>query len=149
MLWICRGCRAYYAVGAAACPQCGQNDHVDQGEEHLLDVALPIKLDDPADQALGDVGEQGPEPAVAVSVDGVDQGAGELGELPPGRPFEQLPEAVEGTSAEQVVRPDYDAWDVAELRTEAKSRGLPSSGGREVLVARLSEHDETPRGERD
>lgn len=31
MLWICKGCTAAYSVGAPACPQCGADDHIDEG----------------------------------------------------------------------------------------------------------------------
>ncbi len=31
MLWICKGCTAAYSVGAPACPQCGADDHFDEG----------------------------------------------------------------------------------------------------------------------
>jgi ribosomal protein L40E len=33
MLWICNECTANYSVGAEKCPQCGADDHRDQGEE--------------------------------------------------------------------------------------------------------------------
>ncbi|WP_258904866.1 SAP domain-containing protein [Actinokineospora sp. UTMC 2448] len=108
-------------MGVKACPQCGANDHVDQGDEHLLDAALPMD--------------------VTVQVDGVDQGGGEVGELPPGRPFKPLPEAVEGEQGSVVSEPDYDRWDLQQLRAEAKERGLSTKGTRPELAARLREHD--------
>lgn len=37
MLWICKGCRTAYSVDAPSCPHCKGTEHVEQGEEHLLD----------------------------------------------------------------------------------------------------------------
>jgi len=31
MLWVCQACTTAYSVGAPACPQCGADDHVDEG----------------------------------------------------------------------------------------------------------------------
>lgn len=44
---------------------------------------------------------------------------------------------------EEDEAPDYDEWELADLRTELKSRGLKSSGPKKVLVKRLKADDET------
>lgn len=51
MLWICLGCTAAYSVGAPCCPQCGKDEHVDEGTAVLVgedgpEVLLPPE-DDP------------------------------------------------------------------------------------------------------
>lgn len=48
MLWICLGCSAAYSVGAPRCPQCGGDDHVDQGgEPPVADVVAESEADEP------------------------------------------------------------------------------------------------------
>lgn len=37
-LWICRSCTAAYAVGLAACPQCGGTEH-DEENEHMAKIS--------------------------------------------------------------------------------------------------------------
>jgi hypothetical protein len=32
MLWLCNACTAAYSPGAERCPQCGADDHRDEGE---------------------------------------------------------------------------------------------------------------------
>lgn len=74
-----------------------------------------------------------------VSVDGVDQGPGEVDET--ASDFKPLPEAVEGDTAERVSEPDYTAWTVEQLREELGNRGLTRTGNKPELVERLAQHD--------
>jgi len=95
------------------------------------------------------VGEAEPEPVVlpegavvaSVSVDGVDQGPGEVGEALGGG-FEPLPEAVEGDTTKHVSVPDYEAWTKTQLQEALAERELPTSGTKAELVTRLRTHDE-------
>lgn len=80
--------------------------------------------------------------AVSVSVDGVDQGPGEVVEFEGVPSFELLPEAIEGDTAEQVPEQDYDALTKTELQELLAARELPTSGTKAELVARLRTHDE-------
>jgi len=95
------------------------------------------------------VGEAAAEPValhegdvvVAVSVDGVDHGAGTVDETLGGG-FQPLPEAVEGDTTEHVSVPDYEAWTKTELQEALASRELPTSGTKAELITRLRTHDE-------
>lgn len=85
---------------------------------------------------------EGAEVAIAnevqVSVDGVDQGPGEVDETL-GGPFKPLPEAVEGELTEHVSEPDYEAWTTRQLRDVLADRGLPTAGLKPALIERLRE----------
>lgn len=85
--------------------------------------------------------EPAEQPMAEVSVDGVDQGPGEVDETL-GGPFKPLPEAVEGDTAEHVSEPDYENWTVAQLREVLANRELPVSGTKAELITRLRTHDE-------
>lgn len=119
----------------------------------------PSNASDPASGPVT-VGERGPElwdPSktlaenlatppetsnVTVSVDGVDQGPGEVVEFEGAPSFEPLPEAVEGDTTEHVSEPDYEALSKTELQELLAARELPTSGTKAELVARLRAHDE-------
>jgi hypothetical protein len=80
-----------------------------------------------------------PEPSsVSITVDGVDQGPGEVTKAP-GGPFLPLPQAVDGEQVEQVSVPDYERWTAKQLREVLADRQLPTDGLKADLVARLRE----------
>ena len=47
MLWICQACTTAYSVGAPGCPQCGADDHADEGTEQgvTAEVVAPDEED--------------------------------------------------------------------------------------------------------
>jgi SAP domain-containing protein len=162
-LWVCGGCSTKYSVGAPACPHCGSLEHYEEGGV-MPKITRHGGATNAADgpQIVGAAwsdtgtaaewpafGERPTEPAalpeeeavVAVSIDGVDQGPGVVDETL-GGPFEPLPEAIEGDTAEHVSEPDYKNWTVAQLREALAKRELPTSGRHADLVARLRTHDE-------
>jgi hypothetical protein len=51
----------------------------------------------------------------------------------------QEPEPEDGGDGEPDT--NYDAWTVKELQDECEERGIPKSGTKPELVARLREHD--------
>jgi hypothetical protein len=81
------------------------------------------------------------EATVAVSVDGVDQGSGEVVEFTGEPAFEPLPEVAEEDTGEHVSEPDYSSWTVEQLKEELGNRGLPKTGNKPELVERLAQHD--------
>ena len=87
--------------------------------------------------------EPAPEPSAEtgpVEVDASPQPSGPgspTGDVdPPGAGPEPPPSSDEGEEAE--VPPDYASWTAAELRAECERRGLPTTGLKAVLVARLA-----------
>ena len=56
-------------------------------------------------------------------------------------------ETPSGTPKDTSAAADYEAMKAAELRDEAKARGLPASGSKADLAGRLAEHDEAAAGE--
>lgn len=81
------------------------------------------------------VGEAGPEIA--------DLPAGAF--IPAGRlPMEGIPVPADGTEHELVNAdaPAYDAWTLVQLRAELTNRGLPTSGNKADLAARLRAADQ-------
>jgi len=158
-LWACRGCPAKYSVGAPACPHCGSTDHYEEGSV-MPKITVHGGPSNAGARVVGGgwsdtttpdewptVSEQEPVAApdvsaVSVSVDGVDQGPGEVLEFDGEPEFEPLPEAVEDTPAKQEPAPDYESWTVARLREVLAARELPTSGTKAELVTRLRTHDE-------
>jgi hypothetical protein len=165
-LWVCLGddamkgamCGTQYAVGLSRCPRCSSTDMAEVGsEKHMAKISKhggPTHAD--AEQGNepesatsgGEVGEQPQDGAAGnatstatVSVDGTDQGTPNGGQVPDGRPFKPLPEAVDGEQGEVVSEPDYDAWGYGELQAECKTRELPATGRAPELAARLRAHD--------
>lgn len=152
-LSVCQECTTRFAVGLLACPHCHSTKFYEEGSVmpkitvHGGPSNAAVDLSNPADVAT-------PEPVllpagsevlsadeVRVTVDGVDQGPGEVAETLGGE-FTPLPEAVEGDTAEHESVPDYEAWTVAQLREVLAERQLPVSGKHAELVARLRTHDE-------
>lgn len=78
---------------------------------------------------------------VSVSVDGVDQGPGEVVEFEGEPLFEPLPDAVEGEDPADIksARVVPDEWTVAELKAELDKREVqyPSRSTKDELVALL------------
>jgi hypothetical protein len=81
-LWYCLRCTAGYAVGLAACPQCGAVEHEEE-HEHMAKITSvgpsyePGKdpNEPPAEPQTAVVGEAGPE--LEPPADTAAQGAGE------------------------------------------------------------------------
>jgi hypothetical protein len=150
-LRVCQGCTTRFAVGLLACPHCRSTEHYEEGSvmPKITVHGGPSNASDPASGPVT-VGERKPEPVslpedtvvVSVSVDGVDQGPGEVVEFEGDPSFGPLPEAVEDDTTEHVPEPDYDALTKTELQELLAARELPTSGTKAELVARLRTHDE-------
>lgn len=97
----------------------------------------------PDEQRVLDAAAAAELPAVAVSVDGVDMGPGEVVSLPDnGVTFAPLPEVVEGQADELTISvPDYSGCTVPQLRAVLEGRGLATDGKRPELLARLEAAD--------
>jgi hypothetical protein len=37
--WVCKSCTAVYAVGLAACPQCGATEHGEEGQDDMPKIS--------------------------------------------------------------------------------------------------------------
>lgn len=150
-LRVCQRCTTRFAVGLLACPHCRSTEHYEEGSvmPKITVHGGPSNASDPASGPVT-VSERKPEPVslpedtavVSVSVDGVDQGPGEVVEFEGDVSFKPLPEAVEGDTTEHVSEPDYDALTKTELQELLAARELPTSGTKAELVARLRTHDE-------
>jgi len=89
VLWLCSACTAGYAVGLAACPQCGSTDHVEEGQDmpKITVHGGPTNAADPDTMPPADeqetalaVDETAPGPADAGSEDTADLDLGEHAE---------------------------------------------------------------------
>jgi hypothetical protein len=63
MLWICKQCTCAYSVGAWSCPECGADDHIDEGTvildmEEAADVVGPVPVDSEGSGADPDGGAE-------------------------------------------------------------------------------------------
>jgi hypothetical protein len=157
-LWTCEGCTTKYSVGAPACPHCGSLEHYEEGgvmpkitvhggPSIAGETPMPLKRGEHVLSREAAAGQHVAEPneeraTVSVSVDGVDQGPGEVVEFEGAPAFEPLPEAVDGDTTEQVSVPDYEALTKTELQERLAARQLPTSGTKAELVTRLRTHDE-------
>lgn len=132
-LWLCDACTTSYAVGLAACPHCGSTEHHEEGEIEMPKITRLGGATNAADRPLHLVGERGPEvvalPAGAV-VELVGDGTGQA--LPVADP--------DGTTVLH-WHPDYEQMDVKTLRGYLADRGLPTTGRKAELVARLRASD--------
>lgn len=138
-LWVCTADGVAYSVGAPACPQCGTTSHVEQGsEEHEALMPKITKHGGPsvAPDAGGRralVAEAGPEIT--------DLAAGAF--IPAGRlPVEGIPAAGSEHELVNADAPDYDSWTLVQLRADLTGRGLPTSGNKADLIARLRADDQ-------
>jgi RNA polymerase subunit RPABC4/transcription elongation factor Spt4 len=162
-LWACRSCTTRFSVGAPACPHCGSLEHYEEGSvmpkitvhggpsiagetpmpltrgEHVVRREAAAEAAGPH---LAELEADAATASVSVSVDGVDQGPGEVVEFEGVPSFEPLPEAVEGDTTKQVSEPDYEALTKTELQERLAQRELPTSGTKAELVTRLRTHDE-------
>lgn len=154
-LWVCRGCSCRFSVGAPACPQCGSQDHYEEGAEmakitvhngpssagaHVVSGAWSDS-DSPDEWPAAVEPESEASAEESSANDAGEPVTGEPGETL-GGPFEPLPEAVDGEQQELVSAPDYDNWTVVQLREVLAHRELPVSGTKAELIARLRAHDE-------
>jgi len=143
MLSICAACTTAYAP-AAACPHCGSGDYFEEGSmpKNTVHGGASNKHLPPAPASTSYlVGESGPElfpgedlpvAVMAAVADGLEIVAVPAPEPEP----EPVPEVVE------VVPPSvYSTWLLRALRDECVRRGLPASGGKDDLVARLAASD--------
>ena len=115
MLWRCGRCGTRYAVGLPFCPQCTSTDAREDDE----DMAKITVAGGPSDASLP------PEPQVA----------GEASSPPAAASPAVAPPAEE--PATEAEASEWEGYTVAELRSELTNRGLPISGTKAELVARL------------
>lgn len=146
-LSVCQQCTTRFAVGLLACPHCRHTEYYEEGSTMPKITVHGGPSNAAADLPVA-VSETGPEAVllpedavvVSVSVDGVDQGPGEVDETL-GGDFTLLPEAVEGDTTEHVSEPDYESWTVKQLREVLADRELSTDGLKAELVARLKAAD--------
>lgn len=132
-LSVCTSCTTKYAVGLPKCPHCGSTDHVEDGQPMpkitvhggASDKTLAAEPDPEAVDA--------PESEPAPADEAVD-------ETP-----QQADEEPSSTSEEsaQEPEPNYEDSTVEELKDLLAERGLPKTGKRDGLLARLREDDAT------
>lgn len=72
--------------------------------------------------------------------EGEDESAGDDADTDTGETGESEDEA-EGDAESEVL--PYDQWEYADLKAEAKDRGLTATGSKEQLIERLTEDDKT------
>ena len=53
-LWMCTGCGAAYSVGAACCPQCGADDHVEDYDMPKITLGAGATYEAAADSQGGE-----------------------------------------------------------------------------------------------
>jgi hypothetical protein len=137
-LWVCRTCTAKYSVDAPRCPQCGADDHFEDGTQPAEEEEDPEM---PKITVHGGATNAADLPAVSVAVDGGDQCPAVVEEFTVEPSFEPLPEAVEGDTTRHVAEPDYEGWTVKQLREALANRQppLPTDGLKAELVARLKD----------
>jgi len=124
--WECRGCTAAYAPGAPRCPQCGTDDPIKEDEQRAREQDMPkITVHGGRSNEDAEPGQPGyVEPADVEETGGDEPVTGD---------------ATEETEAPEPV--DYHDFNVTDLRAELAERGLPVSGAKDELVARLEEDD--------
>lgn len=152
----CLGCEGTYAVGFLRCPHCRTRSPMFTGEEGTEDQMPKVTSGGPSNAAAVVVEDDGAasvefawggEEAAEGSVDAVAQAAEgsaattevvgeqgpELTEFPAG-------DVLEHVSADDAAA-GYTDLSFAQLRAEAKARGLPAGGTAVELAARLAGHD--------
>jgi hypothetical protein len=123
--WACRGCTAVYSVDASRCPQCGADDHYEEGTEEMPKITLH---GGPSNAATDDTTVEGEGVNVETA----------------GGPFKPLPDVTDNeelANTEKVVKPDYPKWNVEQLRDQLASRDLAKTGNKDELIARLLDDD--------
>jgi hypothetical protein len=152
----CLGCDGVYAVGLPVCPECGTVSPRFEGVEDRVPKATSGGAssaweETPVAEAPAEASpaQAAPEPPAyvaraAVVDDPVTPSGDEAPDIATGSGMEVLaaPDAPEPLSPADVAA-GYTDLSYAELRAEAKARGLPAGGSAVELAARLSEHDET------
>lgn len=113
--WECAECTTVYSVGAPKCPQCGSTVRVNEQTrpEEEQDMAKITVHGGPSNAAADE--EQGGEDAPV---------SGES-----------------AASAEGSPEPGYEDWTAEQLKAELDKRGLPKTGKKDDLAARLREDD--------
>ncbi|SDU42542.1 SAP domain-containing protein [Jiangella alkaliphila] len=169
-IWLCRRCTARFAVGLAACPQCGSVIHHEEGADmpgkttrhgggttaNLEVVTGDFTVDEAAAAA---VASAAPSPFDTLSADELKsaceaRGLAKSGSKPKliarlvehdaQHPGDLGAEVTAGGDADEVVdelASEYDVFDEDVLRAECAERELPTDGDKAQLVARLVEHD--------
>lgn len=144
MLWICLACTTGYSVGAQGCPHCGSAEYAEEGTEM------------PKISRHGGASNKNAPAPVAVpagAVDGefaaefmrlVDSGPVDVTGFASGGIVSPGTTVVGGEPAGTQVLDDgpYVVMLRADLQELCRARGLPTSGNKEDLVARLIADDE-------
>lgn len=124
--WECRGCTAAYAPGAPRCPHCGATDPIKEDEQRAREQEM-AKI-----TVHGGPSDENAEP-------------GQPGYVEPAATEETTEELATGDATEESTEApepvDYHDFNVTDLRAELAERGLPVSGTKDELVARLEEDD--------
>jgi RNA polymerase subunit RPABC4/transcription elongation factor Spt4 len=132
---VCQDCTTRFAVGLRKCPQCGSTDFQEDG-------AMSPKITNHGGASIAGTevtgGQWGddtePDEAPAAVVEEPEDSAGpEQAEAEGEEPSPEEPELA--------PEPGYEEWTVEQLKEQLSERGLPKSGKRDDLVARLVEDD--------
>lgn len=111
-LWVCNHCGTKFAVGLAYCPQCTSTDCREDQDGNMPRTRVR------------DAATSGSEPALEVTEVQVP------GPVPEGDP---------GGSEATEESANFGSLTVLQLQEELRRRGLPTSGSKVELVARLEE----------
>lgn len=140
----CLGCEGTYEVGLPQCPHCGTRSPMYAGGED----EMPKATSGGASNAWleNEPGYQAPVESEAASVE-VAEVPADAEVTPPGAPAVETGES-DGSPAETAVPvlPPVESMSKSELQDHADSLGLPTSGTKSDLAARIVEHHEAAGG---
>lgn len=126
---VCAHCTTKFAIGLPHCPQCGNADYYEEGS-----MAKITRHGGPSYVAAAEDIAQALVEVVAVPAPDV---------APPADV-----EVVDEEPAVEVAPPSkYEPWLLVELRDECVRRGLPKTGNKDELAARLTASDTAPEPE--
>lgn len=141
---VCADCTTRFAVGLKECPHCQSTNFQEDGDMPKITAHGGASIAG-AEVTGGQWGDD-TEPEEAPDADDIheDPGTGEPmtavegDELVGDGSGRALPPVDDEESSSA---PDYEDWTVEQLKEQLSERGLPKSGKRDDLVARLREDD--------
>ncbi len=137
----CMGCDGVYAVGLPACPVCGMVSPRYEGSEDGMPKVTIGGASNAWEEAPQVVAPSTQDAAAPSPVEVRGEPGPELADPPYAGVVTPLPQGWAPDPGAPAPAPDYGSMTQAALRDEAKSRGLPVSGSKADLGARLVEYD--------
>jgi hypothetical protein len=133
---VCGSCTTQFAVGLKKCPHCQSTDFQEDGPMPKITAhgGASIAGAEVTGGQWGDDTEPDETPAPAESSAEPEQ------EEEDGEPAAESSSAAASEEPEE-PEPGYEEWTVEQLKEQLAERGLPKSGKRDDLVARLVEDD--------